>query len=94
MNGGPSAIMLKNKERKDEQEIIYLFNQFGKLMNTIDLKQEIRDTKLKSNDDDDYHYNWIGFYFTKEEDLFLVSDNGTIVFLDAYSGKVVNTQTL
>lgn len=82
-NGGPIAFMLKENtfffgKKDDTKDYIFIFSSYGKLINTINLKQKIPD--LKDNQ------RWAAFNFTDEEDLFIISDAGDLYMIDPKTG--------
>ena len=82
-NGGPIAFMLKENtfffgKKDDTKNYIFIFSSYGKLINTINLKEKIADLK------DDQ--KWVAFNFTDEEELFVISDIGDLYMIDPKTG--------
>jgi len=57
---------------------IFIFSSYGSLITTVNLKEKIPD--LRENQ------RWVSFDFTDEEDLFIVSDDGMMYFIDPKTG--------
>lgn len=64
----------------DTKDLIFIFSSYGKHISTINLKTII--PELKENQ------KWISFNFTDEEDLFIISDDGTFIFIDPLTGQL------
>lgn len=84
-NGGPIAFMLKENtfffgKHDDTKNLIFIFSSYGRHIQTVNLKEVIPD--LKENQ------KWVAFHFTDEEDLFLISDDGILFFIDPCTGQV------
>ena len=85
-NGGPIAFMLKEntlfieKSQGDTKNFIFIFSSYGKHITTVDLKKIIPD--LRENQ------RWIAFNFTDDEDLFIISDDGMLFFIDPKTGEL------
>ena len=82
-NGGPIAFMLRENTfffgKKDQtQNHIFIFSSYGKLIKTVNLKEKIQG--LRDNQ------RWVAFNFTDEEDLFIISDDGQLYFIDPCTG--------
>ena len=68
-NGGPIAYMLKENtfffgKKDDTKNRIFIFSSTGQLIQNIDLKEKIPGKE---------NAKWVAFYFTDEDDLFVVS---------------------
>ena len=86
-NGGPIAFMLRENtlllnKKDDTKNMIFIFSSYGHHITTIKLKEKITD--LKDNQ------RWVAFYFTDEEDLFLISDDGLCYFIDPKTSEFRN----
>lgn len=84
-NGGPIAMLLRENtfffgKKDDTKNMIFIFSSYGKFIKTINLRKLIPD--LKENQ------RWVSFNFTDEEDLFIISDNGLIFFIDCKTGQM------
>ena len=82
-NGGPVAFMLRENlllfgKKDDVKNHIFIFSSYGKLIKTINLKEKI--PKLDDNQ------RWVSFNFTDDEDLFIISEDGLIFFIDPKTG--------
>lgn len=57
----------------------------------LNVKSSLSEFKIKVKDGEmEDQFTWIGFNFTKEEDLFLVSNAGLVVYLDIHQANIKN----
>lgn len=75
----PSNEFASDKDDSLElQDRIFIMSQSGQLINTINLK------------DLGYHSRkWVAFYFTEDEDLFLISSNSEVLIFNPRSGQYI-----
>lgn len=88
-NGGPIAFMLRENtfffgKKDDTKNLIFVYSSYGKLINTINLKEKV--SKIKGTPLAD-NQRWVAFYFTDDEDLFIISDDGLMYFIDPKTGE-------
>ena len=84
-NGGPIAFMLRDNtffigNSDDTKNIVFVFTSYGELIQTICLKDHIKD--LSDNQ------RWVAFDFTFDEDILLLTDTGLLFLFDPKSGQM------
>jgi hypothetical protein len=85
-NGGPIALMLKDKtlfigqKEKEIKSLIFVFSSFGKFISVIDMPTKLKVAREK------LLWSFLGFT-ADNEDLVLVSADGTLYLLDPLTGE-------
>lgn len=81
-NGGPIAMMIQDKVlfigQKEIKSMVFIVSGYGKRINLINLSDKLNTPKDK--------LHWAFIQFTPEEDLLLISADGTMYLLDPLTG--------
>jgi len=75
-----------DKRKGEVRNLLFIFSSTGQLINTIDVKKLFEDA-MPDATHRSREKTWVAFYFTDEEDLFLISEEGYIYFIDPKTGQ-------
>ena len=97
-NGGPIAFLLKDhtvlfNNKDDTKNIIFIFTAYGKLLTVVNVSTFFSLYLLQLNqkiENLNINQKWVSFNFTDEEDLFIISDDGLIYFIDPKTEEETN----